>query len=83
MADLRIQLGREIARRRSAAGLSQAELATAAGTPRATVIGYEHGRRYPPLPALVDLAAALGCTAGEIVDGAVSDRPEKNPGKSL
>jgi len=83
MADLRLQLGREIARRRSAAGLSQAELAAAAGMPRATVIGYEHGRRYPPLPALVDLAAVLGCTAGQIVDGAVGDPPPKKPEKSL
>lgn len=74
---LRAAVGREIARRRQLAGLSQAELGRAAGIPRGTVIGYEHGRRYPPIPALVDIAAALGCTAGQIVDGAVTHRPEK------
>lgn len=73
MTDLITQcLGREIARRRQLAGLSQAELGRAAGMPRSTVIGYEHGRRCPPIPALVDLAVALGCTPGAIVDAATA-----------
>lgn len=69
--DLKRSLGRVIARRRLAAGLSQAELARELGWPKASLVNYEQGRRFPPLPALIALADALRCRPGEILDDAV------------
>lgn len=69
--DLKRSLGRVIARRRLAADLSQADLARRLGWPKASLVNYEQGRRFPPLPALVALADALHCRPGELIDDAV------------
>jgi transcriptional regulator with XRE-family HTH domain len=69
--DLKRSLGRVIARRRLAAGLSQADLARRLGWPKASLVNYEQGRRSPPLPALLAIADALHCRPGELLDDAV------------
>lgn len=73
MDDLKRRVGRAVSRLRRAAGLSQAELAARLGWPKATLVGYEHGRRQPPLNAVVELATALGARPGQIVDDAEKD----------
>ncbi|MFC1403019.1 MULTISPECIES: helix-turn-helix domain-containing protein [Streptacidiphilus] len=50
-----------IRNRRTALGLSQAELAARAGTGQAFVSRVESGRTTPTLPVLQRLAAALDC----------------------
>src|SRR5947208_10723605 len=55
--DLAGQLIGEI---RSRGGLTQAELARAAGMTRSVVNAYEHGRRQPGVDALARLAEAAG-----------------------
>jgi transcriptional regulator with XRE-family HTH domain len=45
---------------RRAAGLTQAELATRAGTSQATLSAYENGRKEPSVQTLARLLAATG-----------------------
>ena len=45
---------------RKAKGLTQEQLAEAVGTTRATIAGYETGRRNPRLPDLQKIAEYLG-----------------------
>lgn len=45
---------------RKAKGLTQEELAEAVGTKRATIAGYETGRRNPSLPDLQKIAQYFG-----------------------
>lgn len=47
---------------RAASGLSQSQLAKAAGLGLATVTQFEHGRREPTFGTLVKLARGLGVT---------------------
>ena len=47
-------------RTRQAAGLTQAQLATRAGTSQATISAYESGRKQPSLATLSRLLAAAG-----------------------
>jgi DNA-binding XRE family transcriptional regulator len=51
------------------AGLSQHELATAAGTSRATISSLERGRSTPSLALARSLARALGLTLDELFAG--------------
>ena len=51
---------RAIRRSRTAAGLTQTELAVAAGTSQATVSAYENGTKQPGLDTLDRLLAATG-----------------------
>jgi transcriptional regulator with XRE-family HTH domain len=51
---------------RKAAGLSQSQLARAAGVPVATLQGWERARRMPRLEAAIKLADALGITLDEL-----------------
>src|SRR2546422_6197283 len=53
-----------IAEMRSRRGLSQAELARAAGMTRSVVNAYERGRRQPGVDALARLAEAAGMQLG-------------------
>jgi transcriptional regulator with XRE-family HTH domain len=52
--------GRRLKRLRTAAGLTQAELARAAGLPFDSVRNWEYDKREPALFAAVKLATALG-----------------------
>lgn len=58
--DVRRMVGRNVRRLRSAAGLSQAELAERMGVDRAYVSGLELGQRNPTIVTLWHVAEALG-----------------------
>jgi len=60
-------VGRNVRWRRQRLGLSQAALGSAVGRGRSTVCRWEMGERVPGLPALVALAAALGCAPGDLL----------------
>jgi transcriptional regulator with XRE-family HTH domain len=61
-------LGQRLQRLRLAAGMTQAQLAEAAGVPVATLRGWEIDRREPGLRPAVQLARALGVTAEVLAD---------------
>ena len=72
--DARVLFGRNVARLRSAAGLSQTQLAfhldpTGKGISQSYVSQLEAGKRDPKLRTLVALAHALGVPIGEVVVG--------------
>lgn len=67
-------LGRRLARRRRAAGLTQAQLADRMGTTQAAVSRSESGRTMPSLPWLDRFARATG-GAFEIVVGRSDSMP--------
>jgi len=52
---------------RLAAGLSQSQLARAAGVPVGTLQGWEQGRRTPLADVLPRLVGALGCQYADIL----------------
>jgi transcriptional regulator with XRE-family HTH domain len=58
--------GQRLQRLRQAAGLSQSQLAQAAGVSFGTLRNWEYDRREPLLGAAVKLAMALGVTVGAI-----------------
>jgi transcriptional regulator with XRE-family HTH domain len=62
---------------RERAGLSQAQLAAAAGLPIASIRNWEYGRREPLLTAAGQLAAALGVEVGELLKPA--EQPAERP----
>jgi len=64
------RVGAEIARRREAKGLTAYALARAAGVEPVVVRYTEAGERDPRLSTLDALAAALGTTAGKILEAA-------------
>lgn len=59
-------LGEIIKRRRTDLGLSQSELAEAAGVHLRQIRRYESGEQQPVLPVAVRLASALGVTVNEL-----------------
>jgi transcriptional regulator with XRE-family HTH domain len=64
------------------AGLSRAEAARRARVPASTLRGWENDRGFPPLPALVRLADALGVPVERFAEG-VEDPAgdEEEPGQ--
>jgi transcriptional regulator with XRE-family HTH domain len=60
-------VGRQVRRRRRAAGLSQAELAERAGVSRQAVGALEAGRHLPRVDAAMALAVALGTTVEDLL----------------
>lgn len=61
-------VGRRLAARRTAAGISQTTLATLIGKTGAYVAMIEAGQRNPSLPVVRALADALGCQPGDLLD---------------
>jgi putative transcriptional regulator len=59
--------GEMLQREREKAGMSQPELAKAAGVPVGTLRNWEQGRRYPRPEAIARLAKALGLEADDLV----------------
>ncbi|WP_156724993.1 helix-turn-helix domain-containing protein [Streptomyces apocyni] len=59
-ARIRFELGKEVRERREALGMTQAQLAQAAGLQQPAVARFEAGGTMPTLPLLERLAAALG-----------------------
>ena len=66
-------LGAAIRRARKSAGLTQAEVAKAAGLARSTVIEVEHGQTSVSSDALWDLATAIGTPLSAIIAAAEAD----------
>lgn len=60
--------GEELARKRKAAGLTQMDLARAAGTSQARISSYESGHVQPSAPTRARLDAALGPRPSELLD---------------
>ena len=62
---------------RKRAKMSQDELAAAIDPPttKGTISQYESGKRTPSQQRLSDIADALGCTPGELLDGPQTERP--------
>jgi transcriptional regulator with XRE-family HTH domain len=61
-------LGQKMQRLRTAAGLTQAQLAEGAGVPLSSLQNWEIDRREPGFRAVVRLAKVLGVTAEELAD---------------
>jgi XRE family transcriptional regulator, regulator of sulfur utilization len=74
-------VGERLRRLRQARGLSQSELAKAAGVPVGTLRGWEYGRRTPLLDAAARLADALGCTLDELAGRTARARGKKGKGE--
>ncbi len=68
-AEGRRAIGSRIRRLREAAGMTQEELATAAGIGRVTLVRIEHGGQSPRYETLVALATALRRTVADVVAG--------------
>jgi transcriptional regulator with XRE-family HTH domain len=61
-------LGRMLQRLRTAAGLTQSQVATSAGVPLSSLQNWEIDRREPAFRAAVALARALGVSAETLAD---------------
>jgi transcriptional regulator with XRE-family HTH domain len=61
---------------RKARGLTQVELAATAGTTQRAISYYETEAGFPPAPAVIDLAKALGVTTDELL-GAKAPKVER------
>ncbi|HWG47716.1 MAG TPA: helix-turn-helix domain-containing protein [Gemmataceae bacterium] len=72
-------LGQKLQRLRLTAGLTQVQLAEAAGVPLSTLRGWEVDRREPGLRAAARLAKALGVTAEDLADTVPIDEAGKSP----
>ncbi len=70
MDDLNQRLGQLISAKRIEAGLSQEQLAEAAGLHWTYVSGIERGKRNPSVAVLVRLGAALGTTGSALLSKA-------------
>jgi len=62
-----MSLASHVRRIREEIGLTQTELADAAGLRQATISQIETGRRTPALSTVFKLASALGVSAGELL----------------
>jgi len=67
-----------VRRRRIALGLTQVELASAAGVSRQLVVAVEAGVNTPSVDAALRLAEALGCSAEQLF-GPSTSRPSPSP----
>ena len=64
----------DLRERRSAQGISQADLGTAMGVSRQTINSIETGRYLPSLPLALSLARYFRTTVEEIFDAEPADR---------
>jgi transcriptional regulator with XRE-family HTH domain len=62
-----MRFGEMLSREREKAGMSQPQLAEAAGVPVASLRNWEQGRRSPRAPAVLRLAKALGVPPDELM----------------
>jgi DNA-binding XRE family transcriptional regulator len=63
----RLSLGERVREMRTAAGMTQAQLASAAGIGRVTLVRLERGEQSPRYETLAAIARALGRAVGEVV----------------
>jgi transcriptional regulator with XRE-family HTH domain len=73
------EMGERLKRLRRAAGMSQPQLALAAGVPIGTLREWEQGRRLPSLRGFIAVARGLGVSLDELAGlaGASEKRKEK------
>lgn len=67
-SDLPVRLGRNLAARRRALGLTQAEVAERLGVDTETLSRFERGKHVPSLLTLERLAETLGSTCADLLD---------------
>lgn len=65
----RIQFGDRLKEATKKAGLTQYQLADAAGIPRGTINGYATGNLIPPAERLQSMAKVLGVSAEYLIKG--------------
>lgn len=65
-----------LVRARVDAGLSQVEVAARLGRPQSFVSKYESGERGLDVVELLEVTAAIGCSAVELVAALVETKPE-------
>ena len=68
MAGIQIQLGRNVARLRKEAGMSQEAFADHAGLARSYISDIERGARNPTIAVVERLAKALPVSPGRLLD---------------
>lgn len=68
-----LSFGQAVKAARDAAGLTQAEAASAMGVEAAHICRMERGNRLPTLPTMVRLARALGVPAMSLAAAAIGD----------
>ncbi len=68
----RVALGSRLKTLREAAGMTQAELAKAAGIGRVTLVRIEHGEQSPRYDSLTALAGALGRPVADLLTDAAA-----------
>jgi transcriptional regulator with XRE-family HTH domain len=61
------RFGKRLQALRKARGLTQVQLAEAAGTTQRAISYYETEAGFPPAPAVIDLAKALNVTTDELL----------------
>lgn len=66
------RFGRNVARARSAAGLSQSEAAARLDMPQSTYSGYESGTRKVPLSVILQISELYGVTPDELIGGSAA-----------
>ncbi len=64
----RIEVGRRLREARSRRGLSQSEVSQSAGITQASLSNYETGKRELPLSTILNLAAALDVSLGDLME---------------
>lgn len=74
----KLQFGSNVRRLREALGMTQEDLAEAAGLDRSYIGGIERGERNPALTAIMQLASALGIAPGHLFDGIGDDAGESD-----
>jgi len=65
--DMRALVGRNVRQRRTALGMTQEELAVAAGVSQQYVSGLERGQRNPTVLTLWDLAKPLEASPADLL----------------
>lgn len=65
-----MNVGASIRAIREKKGMSQAELAEKVNVTQSMLCQIERGTKAPSLPLSTEIAAALGCTLNDIVEGA-------------
>ena len=64
----RIEVGRRLRDARRRRGLSQSEVSQSAGITQASLSNYETGKRELPLSTILNLAAALDVSLGDLME---------------
>jgi putative transcriptional regulator len=63
---MKVEIVNQVKKHRTARGMTQKELAQAAGVSRQSVISIERGHYVPSLPLALKLARIFGCATDEL-----------------